>query len=388
MDEQSPLAEDFAIDTLLQHLGEEEHYAGAVVQPLFQNSLFVFERCADLERVLRSEVEPYAYTRISNPTTALAEKKIAALEGTETCRLFSSGMGAISAAILSCVEAGSHVVCTNAAYGPTKGFLLEYLPRFGVETTLVDGTDVQAVREAMRENTTLLYLETPGSVTFAIQDLEALVHLAKEHGAATICDNSTATPIFQRPASFGVDLVVHSVTKYLAGHSDVVAGCVCGSRDRIQALTWAEGQYLGASIDPFAAWLLTRSLRTLPIRMQRHQRSATEVALFLQGHPAVAAVNYPGLPDHPARGLIEKQMSGASGMLSFRLKDSRKETSYAFCESLSLFQIGVSWGGHESLAIPVPLPDGETWVIRLSVGLESAHDLIADLRSALDSLGE
>lgn len=388
MDEQPPQDEELGIDTLLQHLGEEQHFAGAVVQPLFQNSLFVFDRCADLERVLRSEVEPFAYTRISNPTTALAEKKIAALEGTEACRLFSSGMGAISAAILSTVRAGSHVVCTNAAYGPTKGFLLEYLPKFGVETTLVDGTDIHAVEAAMRECTTLLYLETPGSVTFAIQDLEALVRLAKERGVSTICDNSTATPMFQRPASFGVDLVVHSVTKYLAGHSDIVAGCVCGSRERVHALTWSEGQYLGASIDPFAAWLLTRSLRTLPIRMQRHQQSATEVALFLRSHPAVEIVNYPGLTDHPARALIEKQMTGASGMLSFQLKNSSKETAFAFCESLRLFQIGVSWGGHESLAIPVPLLDGETWVIRLSVGLETASDLIADLRRVLDAVGE
>ncbi|MER3462737.1 MAG: cystathionine beta-lyase, partial [Armatimonadota bacterium] len=163
-------------------MGEEQHYAGAVVQPLFQNSLFVFERCADLERALRSEVEPFAYTRISNPTTALAEKKIAALEGTEACRLFASGMGAISAAVLSTVRAGSHVVCTNAAYGPTKSFLLEYLPKFDVQTTLVDGTDVHAVEAAIQGNTELLYLETPGSVTFAIQDLEAMVKMARRHG--------------------------------------------------------------------------------------------------------------------------------------------------------------------------------------------------------------
>lgn len=388
MDEQTPQSEELGIDTLLQHLGEEQHFAGAVVPPLFQNSLFVFERCADLERVIKGDDDSFVYTRMGNPTTALAEKKIAALEGTEACRLFASGMGAISAAILSAVRTGSHVVCTNAAYGPTKSFLTEYLPKFNVETTLVDGTDAAMVQAAIRANTTLLYLETPGSITFDIQDLGTLVSLAREHNITTICDNSTATPIFQKPASFGVDLVVHSATKYLAGHSDVVAGCVCGSKERIHALTWAEGQYLGASIDPFAAWLLTRSLRTLPIRMQRHQQSATTVAQFLQSHPAVERVNYPGLTDHPARALIEKQMTGASGMLSFQLKNSSKETAFAFCESLRLFQIGVSWGGHESLAIPVPLLDGETWVIRLSVGLETASDLIADLRRTLDGVGK
>jgi cystathionine beta-lyase/cystathionine gamma-synthase len=388
MDDHTPGPEELGIDTLLQHLGEEHHFAGAVVQPIFQNSLFVFERCADIERVLKGEGDSFVYTRMSNPTTALAEKKIAALEGTEACRLFSSGMGAISAAILSTVRAGSHVVCTNAAYGPTKNFLTAYLPKFDVETTLVDGTKVAEVQAAVRENTALLYLETPGSITFDIQDLEALVSLARERGITTICDNSAATPIFQKPASFGVDLVVHSVTKYLAGHSDVVAGCVCGSQERIRALTWAEGQYLGASIDPFAAWLLTRSLRTLPIRMRRHQQSATEVAEFLQRHPAIEKVNYPGLANHSARALIEKQMTGASGMLSFQLKNSSKETAFALCESLRLFQIGVSWGGHESLAIPVPLLDGETWVIRLSVGLETASDLIADLRRALEAVGE
>ncbi|GIV02502.1 MAG: hypothetical protein KatS3mg015_1332 [Fimbriimonadales bacterium] len=374
-------------ETLLQHLGEEERPFGAVVPPLYQNSLFTFERAADLEKVMLKESDAYHYTRIANPTTRLAERKIAMLEGTEECRLFGSGMAAISAAILSVVAGGDHVICSTAAYGPTQNFLREYMPKFGVATTFVDATNLQAVSEAFRPNTKLLYLESPGSLQFEIQDLEALTQLAHEREAVVIADNSTATPIFQQPARFGVDLVVHSVTKYLGGHSDIVAGCVCGSRKRLEAMTWREVQFFGATFDPFAAWLLTRSLRTLPIRMQRHQQSATEVALFLHDHPAVEVVNYPGLTDHPARALIEKQMTGASGMLSFRLKNSSKAMAFAACDRLQLFQIGVSWGGHESLAVPVPIaPDGP-WIVRLSVGLESAEDLMADLRQALDALG-
>jgi cystathionine beta-lyase len=381
MDETKPRS--LSRDTLLQHLGEEDRPFGAVVPPLYQNSLFTFERASDLERVMLKESDAYHYTRIANPTTRLAEQKIAMLEGTEDCRLFGSGMAAITAAILSAVAQGNHVVCSSAAYGPTQNFLREYMPKFGVRTTFVDATDLDEVKAACQESTSLLYIETPGSLLFEIQDLEALAKLAHERGAIVIADNSTATPIYQQPARFGVDLVVHSVTKYLGGHSDIVAGCVCGSRERLETLTSREVQFLGATFDPFAAWLLTRSLRTLPIRMKRHQESAREVAQFLLQHPAVEQVNWPGLPDHPRRDLIEKQMTGASGMLSFQLKDSRKETAFAVCDRLHLFQIGVSWGGHESLAVPVPARPEGPYVIRLAVGLESPEDLIADLKQAL-----
>jgi cystathionine beta-lyase/cystathionine gamma-synthase len=375
--------ENWEFETICQHTAEDYRFEGAVVPPIFQNSLFVFETAdAFVNRVEDRRV--WDYTRINNPTTDIAQRKIAALEKAESCRLFSSGMGAISAAICSCTSAGSHVVCTDAAYGPTMQFLRDYLPKFGVTTTFVDGRSTDAVRDAMRDNTSLIYLESPGTFYFHIQDIEAIATLAKESGAATILDNSNATPYFQNPIELGVDLVAHTGTKYLGGHSDIVIGVLCGSAARISKLTEEEGALFGANADPFASWLMIRSLRTLAIRMERVQQSALAIAEFLTGHPCVSHVYYPGLTSHPGQDLIRKQMRGTSGLMSFEPTFQTKESAYRFCERLTLFQMGVSWGGHESLAIPLCDPGrNDTWFVRLSVGLESADDLISDLDSCL-----
>lgn len=371
--------EHWSFDTICQHLAEDYRYEGAVVPPIFQNSLFVYSTA---EGFINRTKDPnvFDYTRIGNPTVAVAEKKLAALEKTEKCRLFSSGMAAITAAIMSCTKAGAHVVCTDAAYGPTLTFLREYLPRFGVETTFVDGRDINSVREAVKDETSLIYLESPGSFYYHIQDIEGITKIAKERGISTIIDNSNATPYFQNPAEFGVDLVVHTATKYLGGHSDIVLGAVCGSPERMSKILGEEGSLLGASPDPFAAWLLIRSLRTLPIRMERIQQSAIRIASFLEQHPAVKRVYYPGLDSHEGRELVKRQMRGTSGMVSFEPAFQTREAVCQFCEGLRLFQMGVSWGGHESLAIPLCDSNrDDTWFVRISVGLEGVDDLMEDL---------
>ncbi|HWP30738.1 MAG TPA: PLP-dependent aspartate aminotransferase family protein [Fimbriimonadales bacterium] len=382
-------SKDWEFETICQRFAEEKHFAQAVVPPIFQNSLFVYE---DAEKFSGRTTDPdvWDYTRVSNPTIRIAERKIAALEKADDCRLFSSGMAAISAAILSCTRINTHVICTNSAYGPTRQFLSQYLSRFGIETTFVDGKSLDAIREAIRPNTSLIYLETPGSMFFDIQDIEGIVAIAKTKNIATILDNSNASPYFQNPIEFGVDLVVHSATKYLGGHSDLIAGAVCGSLERMSVLRNEEGLLLGAILDPFAAWLLIRSLRTLALRMERHQANALRVAQFLESHPKVRKVFYPGLDSHEGRELVKKQMRGTSGLLSFQLKDASRDKAFALCNNLKLFRIGCSWGGHESLVIPFSPPSEENapeeWFLRSSIGLENAEDLIKDLSQALKKI--
>ncbi|HLK58601.1 MAG TPA: aminotransferase class I/II-fold pyridoxal phosphate-dependent enzyme, partial [Chthonomonadaceae bacterium] len=338
-----------------------------------------------------AEKQAYDYTRVANPTTDITEAKIAALEGGEKARCFGSGAAAVSAAIFSCVKGGDHVIAPQTVYGPTRQLLADYLKRFGVETTLVEGSDPQEWADALRPNTTLFYLESPSSMIFKQQDLAALAALAKAHGIATICDNSWATPYFQNPLKLGVDLVLHSATKYLGGHSDVVAGVVVGKKERMQKMVWEEGCLLGAVLDPFASWLLLRGLRTLPIRMERHQQNAKRLAIALSEHPAVAAVFYPGMPSDPQHELTCRQLRGTSGLFSIELKTPGKDAIYRFVNALHYFGIGCSWGGFESLATAAAYPastfgrpgDEYVWFVRLHIGLESADDLWDDLEQAL-----
>jgi cystathionine beta-lyase/cystathionine gamma-synthase len=394
-------------ETICAHWAEDpRRYQGAVVPPIFQNSLFTVPDCETRERawaegrarlggsgVLSEEEMPgfYDYTRISNPTTEIAEAKIAALEGGEQARCFGSGMGAVSAAILACVRSGAHVVAPSTVYGPARMLLADYLPRFDVAVTFVDGSDPQDYVDAAQPNTTLFYLESPSSLVFKQQDLAAIAALAKARDIATICDNSWASPYFQNPLSLGVDLVLHSATKYLGGHSDIIAGVAVGSAERMNAMTMQEGALFGAVLDPFASWLLLRGLRTLALRMERHQQSATRIAQALLAHPHIAAVYYPGLPTDPQPELTRSQLRGTSGLLSIELKAQGSEATHRFVDSLRYFGIGYSWGGFESLAIPSTVPaqavggQGEEphQLVRLHIGLESADDLWDDLESAL-----
>jgi len=375
-------------ETLLSHFAEDrEAHFGAAAPPLYQSSTFTYPDSAAFLARRDATSTRYDYSRVSNPTTDILERKIAALEGGDACRAFASGMAAITAAILSCVKTGDHVVCVETVYGPTRTLLTDYLPKFGIETSYVRGVDPQKYVRATRPNTRIYYTESPSSLLFELQDLAAVANLARARNIRTICDNSNATPLYQNPIRHGIDLVVHTATKYIGGHSDLVAGLVIGPKTHMASLALREGELLGGCCDPFAAWLMLRGLRTLSVRLERHQQSATRIAAWLADHPAVSRVRYDGLSTHPQADLARRQMRGHSGMLSFELKDNRRETTCAVIDRLKWFCIAVSWGGYESLAIPLHVTDPAShekkWIIRLSIGLESVDDLLADLTQAL-----
>lgn len=375
-------------ETLCAHAGDDPgRFLGAPVPPIYQNSLFT---APDAESFFtRGELRPewYDYTRCANPTTDVLEAKLAALERTEAARCFGSGMAAVTAALLHGVRSGDHVVAVDTVYGPTRQLLTDYLPRFGVQVTYVPGDDPEQFAAATRPDTRVYYLESPSSLVFRMQDLAAVAALAREREILTVIDNSWASPYFQNPAELGIDLVLHSATKYLGGHSDIVAGVVMGRREHLEALRTWEGQLLGGILDPFAAWLMLRGLRTLPVRMDRHQQSGLAVARMLEAHPAVSCVHYPGLPSHPQYALGQRQLRGCSGLLSLELVDGTREKACRILDRLRYFGIGVSWGGFESLAIPLAFPDaagGEPrWGMRIHVGLETVEDLLEDLSEAL-----
>lgn len=374
-------------ETQCIHFAEDrEANFGAAAPPLYQCSTFTYPDCEQFVGRAPGNGR-YDYTRVGNPTTALLEKKLAELEGGEAARAFGSGMAAISAAVLSCVRAGEHVITIDTVYGPTRRLLSEYLPRFNIETTYVRGTEASDFERAIRPNTKLIYLESPSSLLFELQDLAAVAALARSRGISTVCDNSNATPLYQNPLALGVDLVMHTASKYIGGHSDIVAGLLVGSRQRIAALSTMEGELLGGIADPFSSWLMLRGLRTLAIRLERHERSATQLARLLESDMRVARVWYSGLETHPQVRLAKRQMRGHGCLLSFELRTPGREAAFACVNALRYFGIAVSWGGYESLAIPVEVPDPadgrRKWIVRLSVGLESVEDLKADLYQAL-----
>ncbi len=378
---------ELGLDTLLAHACEDpSRFLGAVSPPLFQASLFAFESIEDWG----DNPGAYRYTRVGNPTTEILERKLALLERGECARMFGSGMGAITAAIMSCTRAGDHVVAVDGCYA--RALLDGILARFGVATTYVNGTDTSAFDAATRPNTTLYYIESPLTVVFDLQDIAAVCSIARSHGVTTLIDNSHCTPYYQNPIEMGVDIVVHSASKYLGGHSDLIGGALITSEARLREALSHESTLLGAVMDPFVSWLILRGMRTLAVRLERHQRNATAVASWLEQHPAVERVIYTGLPSHPQYGLAKRQQRGSTGLLTFIPKESRDDKVRAFANRLELFRLAVSWGGYESLAAPIPRPlEGKsghsTWRVRLHVGLEDPEDLIADLDQALRVLG-
>lgn len=384
--------------TIAVHLGDNEYrHKGSVVPPIHMNSLFVFEDAEACSKAFEAPYQNYIYTRGMNPTVELFEKKMAALEKGEDCRAFASGMAAISSAIMSYIKQGDHIITINTVYGPAKEFMTVYLKRFGVECTMVDGRDYNDFVKATKDNTSLIYIESPSSYLMRLQDLKKISAFAKGKGIKTIIDNSWATPIFQNPIEFGIDLVVHSATKYISGHSDVVAGVVVGSKQDIAALSTNEHALFGGILSPFDAWLLTRGLRTLNVRMKHVQAAAIQIAEFLERHPKVKSVIYPGLKSFPQYELAQQQMNGMSGLLTFCVENF--EAAECVINKLQLFGIGVSWGGFESLVMSPCIPMGkqniaanikntqfEEGMIRISIGLEDMEDLITDLDHALNSI--
>ncbi len=380
-------------NTLLQHLGEERVSGSPVVPPLTQTSLFVFDTVEELWACQGhfDEGPPYAYSRMSNPTLDILEKKIAAIEHAERCRVFGSGMAAISSAIMNSVKAGDHIVAVDTCYGPTQTFFNNYLAsKFNITTTYIDGRDPQDFLDATLPNTTLYYLESPGSIIFRLQDLGAVAKIARERGITTICDNSYASPVFQNPLDLGIDIVVHSGTKYLAGHSDLTAGVICSSAERMRSIIEHELQLFGSALAPFPGWLMIRSLRTLGIKMRAHQETGNIIADYLYNNPRVQELFHVGHSSFGQLDLYQSQMRGSTGLLSFLPVFQSEALVKQFINSLNIFQIGVSWGGHESLSVPIYMSpigwDEPRFVIRLFCGLEHPDDLIADLEQAFNKI--
>lgn len=375
-------------ETIIQHLGETEpNEYGTVAPPIYQTSNFSYPDIDDFARRQTAGENRYDYSRVGNPTVQLLEAKIARLEQAEWCDAFGSGMGAISAALNACLQAGDHIVSVAHCYGPASWYM-NHLRRFNIKTQFVNSTETADFIKACQANTRVLYLESPTSGRFEMLDVPALTAFARENGIVTIFDNSYATPLFCRPLELGIDIVVHSATKYLNGHSDVVAGIVLGRDQAIRERLWTEVELSGAALDPFAGWLLLRGLRTLGVRMNHHQRVGLEVAQFLEQHPAVRTVRHPGLPSHPQHERAAAQLSGWSGLFSFELVDQQRSAIETMFRRLRLFRHAVSWGGYESLIIGGTMfsdrPDRPENLIRVSIGLESPGDLIADLKQSLE----
>lgn len=382
------------------HGGSQKNQYGALCTPIYQTSTFVFENAEQGGRRFALEEDGYIYTRLGNPTATAVEEKIALLEGAEAAVACSSGMGAITSAIWSCVRQGDHIIAAKTLYGCTFAFLSHGIDRFGVEVTFVDTRDIDSVKRAMRPNTKLIYFETPANPNMYITDIEAMADIAHSvEGCILMVDNTYATPYICQPLSFGADAVIHSATKYLNGHGDVVAGFVVGSADFIkQVRLFGVKDMTGANINPFDSFLISRGLKTLEIRMEKHCSNAQKVAEFLATHPAVSNVMFPGLPSFPQYNLAKKQMKLPGGMIAFELKDGI-EAGKKLINSVELLSIAVSLGDTESLiqhpasmthSVYTPeelaASDIAEGLVRLSVGLENFEDIIADLKQALDKL--
>jgi cystathionine beta-lyase/cystathionine gamma-synthase len=367
---------------------------GPLATPIFQTSTF---EVTDNEAQLRATPTDQFYTRYGNPTNTVAEKRVAELEGVDAALTFASGMGAITTTILALLKAGDHIVAQRDIYGGVTKFLTQWLPNLGIETTFVDTTEYEQHGRAIRPNTRLLYLESPTNPTLRIVDLKAAAELAKQHGLISMIDGTFGTPINQHPAEYGIDLIMHSGTKYLSGHTDLICGVVAGRGDLIEKIH-STRTTLGNCMDPHASWMLARGLKTLAVRVARQNENALQLAEFLEQHAKVRRVHYPFLKSHPQHEIATKQMSGGGGIVTLEVKGTGEDARRA-SESMRLFTLAPSLGGVESL-VSIPVLTSHAMIesahrakmgvteqmIRLSVGIENVDDLIADLEHALEAV--
>ncbi len=390
-----PSAPSWGPQTKAIHAGEpERHGVGAPVgTPIIRTSTFTFSSTEEMKRWAEGKSKAYIYTRYGNPTLAVAEGKIAALEGSEAAMVTASGMAAISSALLGALKAGDELIATRQLYGGTYRLMRDVLPDLGIRVHHVEA-DLAGIETLVNSRTRVLYVETPTNPTLRIVDLKKAIAFAKKHNLISIIDNTFASPILQKPIELGFDMVVHSATKYMGGHSDIIAGAAAGSQkwmDRIRHMVIA----LGGSMDPDAAYYLIRGLKTLELRVKKQCENAMAVAKFLEKHPKVARVHYPGLPSHPDHKLAKRQMRGFGAMLAFDMKGGLA-AARRFCDRVRLFLLAASLGGVESLVI-LPIYTSHynmsaeelacvgvtPGTVRVSVGLENPEDLIADLKQAL-----
>ena len=385
---------DLGIETTLIHGDRTTAHAGAVTPPIYQTSTFSFDDADAMATAARTPTFERFYTRYGNPNHGAVERILAAIEGGEAAMVSASGMGAIASTAIALTSAGAHVVAQRMIYDGTRALLNDILARFGVEVTYVDQHDADAFAAAMRPNTRLVMLESPSNPLLGITDIAAVARIAHDAGALVSIDSTIATPVNQRPLELGADVVLHSATKYLGGHSDLIAGAVVSSRELI-ARIWETHHILGSTLGPFEAWLLLRGLRTLEMRVERHNANALAVARAMEAHPRVTRVYYPGLETHPGAQVARRQMRGFGGLVSIEI-DGSFDDARGVIDRLQLFHSAASLGGVESLvAQPAAMwPSSSTSVdaramgiipslLRLSIGIERAQDLIADLDRSL-----
>ncbi len=382
------------------HAGNTENTHGTLATPIYQTSTFYFDSAEQGGRRFAGEEGGYIYSRLGNPTIKVLEDKIAMLEGGEAAAAMSSGMGAISAALWTLLKAGDHVIASKTLYGCTFALLNHGLTRYGVEVDFVDVTDVENIRNAMKKNTKVVYIETPANPTMLITDIEAVSKIAHEvEGCKVVVDNTFCSPYLQRPLEFGADIVVHSATKYINGHGDVIAGIVVGKEDYINEVKmFGIKDMTGCVLSPNDAFLMIRGMKTLQIRMDKHCANAMAVAKFLESHRAVEKVYYPGLESFEGHELAKKQMSQFGGIMAFEVKGG-VEAGIKLMNSLKLCILAVSLGDAETLVehaasmthSPYSKEEREAagisdGLVRISVGLEDVEDIIADLKQGLDQL--
>lgn len=385
-------------DTKLVHAGVPHDAYGSAVTPIYQTSTFAFRNAQEGADRFAGKAEGYIYTRIGNPTIGAFEEAMAQLEGGALGIATSSGMSAVTTAYLSLLGAGDHVVSQASVYGPSRVFMEKHMSRFGVESTFVDPTDLENIRAAIRPNTKLIYVESPGNPSMHLTDLAAAAELAHAHGARLVVDNTFASPFLQQPLSLGADVVLHSITKFINGHADVVGGVLVAREAEVGKQLRAMMVMSGCNMDPHQAWLVSRGLKTLSLRLERAQASAQVIAPWLRAHPKVASVNYIGLPDHPQFALMQRQMKGPGAMISFELKGGI-EAGRRLMDAVKLATLAVSLGGVETLVShPASMTHASMGkeareasgisdgLVRYAVGIETVEDLIADLAQALDQV--
>jgi methionine-gamma-lyase len=374
--------------------GGVDPVTGALSTPIYQSSTFAFRSVKEGAEIFAGEREGYFYTRLGNPTHAALEKEMAYLESGEKALALGSGMAAISTVILSLTRSGENLVASNAVYGGTHDLFTEMLSRLDIEVREVDALEPENVAKAIDDNTRMVLIETPANPTLTIIDIEECARICRSRDIPLVVDNTFATPYYQRPIELGADIVVHSATKYIGGHGDTVGGIIIGPADFITEARNCAVKDLGGIISPFNAWLLLRGLKTLPVRMERHSENAMEVAQYLEGHPKVRRVWYPGLRTHPQHQLVRKQQSGFGGMIAFEVRGG-KEAGEILLNSVRLIILSVSLGDVDTLIEHPASMTHSTYseeelkaigvtggFIRLSVGLEDVNDLINDLSQA------
>lgn len=391
----------WTIETECIHAGSEPDPSfGAVAPPIYQTSTFAFASPEQGAARFAGEDAGYVYTRMGNPTIAMLEANVAALEEGTSALATASGMAAVSTVFFALLQAGDHVVCSASVYGPSRVVLERDFSRFGVTASMVDTSDANAMRAAVTDRTRVVFIETPANPTLAITDINAAAAIAREAGAFLVVDNTFMSPVLQKPFRFGADIVLHSVTKFLNGHSDVVGGVLVFRDDDLMKKVRGVLHYLGGTMDPHQAWLVLRGIRTLAMRVRTAQENAQALAELLAAHGAVTEVRYPGLPGHPQAELIARQMAGPGSLISFELEGGI-EAGRALLKTVRLPALAVSLGGVESLIqhpasmthaamkpedrLAAGITDG---LVRLSVGCEGRDDLVADLARALDAVAE